>query len=243
MTFETFLARALDDPDVLGVVLSGSQAREGAATAHSDHDVYVIVADGSAFPPRRDAVLDVAVMTLAQFREHALPGSDTAWNRYSFAYARVLKDTAPQEQGGIADLVTAKGTLSPEESRSLAPEALGAFLNSAYRSLKNDRAGDLLAARLDAADAVASYLTYVFALHGRVRPYNKYLAWELRHHPLSLPMWSHEELLPLLEAALSPETASAVRRLLNDLEPRARAAGHGEELDGWGDDLAFMRGR
>ncbi|MEV0617259.1 hypothetical protein AB0I81_28325 [Nonomuraea sp. NPDC050404] len=82
----------------------------------------------------------------------------------------------------------------------------------------------------------------MFALHGRVRPYNKYLAWELRRHPLSHPLWAHDHLLPLLTSAVSPEAPASVRRLLNDLEPHARAAGHGDELDGWGEDLAFMRG-
>ncbi|TYB59840.1 hypothetical protein FXF51_33055 [Nonomuraea sp. PA05] len=237
MTFEAFLARALRDPQVLGVVLSGSQAREGAATAHSDHDVYLIVTDASAATPSRGAVLDVAVMTLDEFRDHALPGSGTEWNRYSFAYAKVLKDA-----GGIGELVAAKGALSPGEARVLAPQALGGFLNGVYRCLKNDRAGDALGARLDGAESLPYYLEYVFALHGRVRPYNKYLAWELRRHPLSLPMWAADELLPRLAAALSPEVARAVRGLLNELEPHARAAGHGDVFDGWGDDLAFMRG-
>ena len=35
----------------------------------------------------------------------------------------------------------------------------------------------------------------------RVRPYNKYLAWELRHHPLA--GWTADELLPLLDRVLS----------------------------------------
>jgi hypothetical protein len=54
------------------------------------------------------------------------------------------------------------------ESDALAPEALGAFLNSAYRCLKNDRDGNAIGTRVDAAEAVPSYLAYVFALHRRV---------------------------------------------------------------------------
>ncbi|MGP4100722.1 hypothetical protein [Nonomuraea sp. KM90] len=34
-TFEDFMARIGPDPAVTGVVLSGSQAREGTATAHA----------------------------------------------------------------------------------------------------------------------------------------------------------------------------------------------------------------
>ncbi|MFB4282521.1 hypothetical protein ACBJ59_45010 [Nonomuraea sp. MTCD27] len=238
-TFEGFMARIGPDPAVTGVVLSGSQAREGTATAHSDHDVYLIVAEGAAHEPRRDELVDAVIMTLEQFRGHALPGSGTEWNRYAFAYAKVLKDTA---DGLIASLVTAKATLTPGEADVVGREALGVFLNSAYRCLKNGRDGNRVGVLLDGAETVPSYLAYVFALHGRVRPYNKYLEWELRHHPLGPALWSAEKLLPRLEAALSAEAPAAVRVLLNDLEPYARAAGHGDVLDSWGEDLAFMRG-
>ncbi|MEV4801916.1 hypothetical protein AB0K18_18035 [Nonomuraea sp. NPDC049421] len=71
----------------------------------------------------------------------------------------------------------------------------------------------------------------------------KYLEWELRRHPLGAPLWAADALLPLLAAALTLEAGGAVRTLLNDLEPHARAAGHGEIYDSWGADLAFLRGR
>ena len=53
-----------------------------------------------------------------------------------------------------------------------------------YRSAKNARAGLELGALLDAQESIAYYLEFVFAAHGRVRPYNKWLEWELREHPL-----------------------------------------------------------
>ncbi|WP_070013785.1 nucleotidyltransferase domain-containing protein [Streptomyces abyssalis] len=89
--------RLAGEPRVLGLVLSGSQAREGTATARSDYDVILVVADDAgerfAAESRRDARLDVSVMPLTEFRTHALPGSGTEWNRYAFTHARVLKDT------------------------------------------------------------------------------------------------------------------------------------------------------
>ncbi|GAA3527466.1 hypothetical protein GCM10022419_002800 [Nonomuraea rosea] len=75
-----------------------------------------------------------------------------------------------------------------------------------------------------------------------MRPYNKYLVWELDHHPLDRPEWSRDRLVPRLTDALSPEAPQVIRSLFTELEPRARAAGHGPVLDGWGDDLAFLRG-
>jgi hypothetical protein len=230
----------------LAVVLTGSQAREGMATARSDYDVLLVIADNAdrtngtwAGQGRRDAVLDWSAMPLAEFRKHALPGSGTEWNRYAFAHAKVLKDT-PDDL--IAQLVAAKGTLSRKEAAATAPGALDAFLNGLYRCLKSDRDGDPFAARLDAAEALPLHLGYVFTLHQRVRPYNKYLAWELRHHPLRPPEWSADRLLGLLGATLGTSPAEPLRSLFNDLEPYARRAGHGTVLDAWGPDLRLMRG-
>jgi predicted nucleotidyltransferase len=240
--YAALLARAEADARVLGVILSGSQAREGTATTHSDYDVLLIVSDDASAPVaaerRRDTRLDVSTMPLREFRTHALPGSGFEWNRYAFTHAKVLKDT----DGLIAGLVTAKAQLAAEEAAQLAPETLDAFLNSVYRCLKDDRDGNTIGARLDGAEAIPHYLTYVFALHGRIRPYNKYLAWELERFPLSQPEWACDKLLPRLAEALSDDAAQAVRSMFNELEPRARAAGHGPVLDAWGNDLIFMRG-
>ncbi|MFG1873879.1 hypothetical protein ACGFIV_03455 [Sphaerisporangium sp. NPDC049003] len=237
--FAALLARVSADPAVAGAVLSGSQARQGMATHRSDYDVYLITADGgAATQERRDSRLDVVVMSLEEFRTHAMPGSGWEWNRYSFTHARVLKDRA---DGLIGELVSVKGSLSPEEAHQTAAASLGAFVNAAYRWLKNHRDGRATEARLDAAESIPYLLTCVFALHRRVRPYNKYLGWELRHHPLGPLPWSHDELLPLLEAVLSHASPQAARRLFLDLEPLARAAGHGSELDAWGEDLHLLR--
>jgi hypothetical protein len=169
----------------------------------------------------------------------ALPGSGSEWDRYTYTHAKVLKDTP---DGLIRDLVTEKGTMTAEQAADLAPQMLDGFLNSVYRSAKDERDGNQIAARLDAAESLGGYLTYIFALHQRIRPFNKYLTWELRNHPLSQPEWSADHLLPLLTEVISPTGTTAVRQLLNELEPHARAAGHGAVLDAWGDDLILMRG-
>jgi hypothetical protein len=241
--FAALLSRSEADARVLGVILSGSQAREGTATTHSDYDVLLVVTDEAegllSAEHRRDSRFDVSTMPLKEFRTHALPGSGVEWNRYAFTHAKVLKDTV---DGLIAGLITAKAQLTPAEAAQLAPEILDGFLNSVYRCLKNDRDGNTVGARLDGAEAIPHYLTYVFALHGRIRPYNKYLAWELERYPLSQPEWAHDKLVPRLTQAHSDDAAQTVRSLFNELEPRARAAGHGPVLDEWGDDLIFMRG-
>ncbi|MCW3843185.1 nucleotidyltransferase domain-containing protein [Micromonospora yasonensis] len=130
--FEELLARAKADPAVVGLVLTGSQAR-GTATVHSDHDVYVVVR-----------------------------ARDERWR----ATRR-----------------------SPE------------------------------------------LLTTVFALHGRLRPYNTYLRWELETYPLPAP-WTAAD---LPARALGDPVG-----LFPDVARLARDRGHGDVLDAWGDDLALL---
>ncbi|MFC0628975.1 aminoglycoside 6-adenylyltransferase [Kribbella deserti] len=241
--FAALLTRSTADARILGVILSGSQAREGTATTYSDYDVLLVVEDAAetqfTAEHRRDSRLDVSTIPLTEFRTHALPGSGVEWNRYGFTHAKILKDTP---DGLIAELAAAKAQLSPAEAAQLAPAILDGFLNSAYRCLKNNRDGNTVAARLDGAEAISPYLTYVFALHDRVRPYNKYLAWELERFPLSHPQWDAETLLPLLVQAHTGDTVEAIHTLFNGLEPHARAAGHASVLDDWGNDLLLLRG-
>ncbi|NGN67917.1 nucleotidyltransferase domain-containing protein [Streptomyces sp. A7024] len=237
------LRRVTGDDRVAGVVLTGSRARAGAATERSDYDVLLVArGDPRELPDgerRRDSRLDIVPMSLADFRTHAIPGAPDEWNRYAFTHARVLKDTP---DGLIARLVAEKGTLAPEEARRMAAGWLDAFCNAVYRWLKNARDGRLVEARLDAAEAVPPLLTLLFALHGRVRPYNKYLLRDLAEHPLGPPELSAERLVPLLEEVLSAGAPETAHRLFRIVEPLARAAGHGDVIDSWGDDAALMRG-
>ena len=58
-------------------------------------------------------------------------------------------------------------------------------MNMLYRSLKNARVGLELASLLDAQESIPWFLEFVFTVHGRLRPYNKWLEWELEQHPLA----------------------------------------------------------
>jgi hypothetical protein len=239
--FAALVDAARRDPAVAGVVLSGSQAREGMATHRSDHDVYVVTHDGAttAIAPRRGTGLDVVVVPLAAFRVWGLPESGSDWDRYAFVHARVVHDTP---DGLVAGLVARKATLTADEARALAAGTLDAFANSTYRALKNHRDGRETEGRLDAAEAIPFLLTHAFALERRVRPYNKYLGWELDRHPLRAPEWRAGRLLPLLAELLAHGRPATLRLLFADVERLARAAGHGDVLDAWGEDLALLRG-
>ncbi|MFI1753747.1 hypothetical protein [Streptomyces sp. NPDC020571] len=235
MSYEAFVARAADDPDVVGLVLKGSHAHEGMATRYSDHDLYVVIADGavsglSALDGFRSARLDLVVVTVAEFDR--LGG----WERYAIARARVLLDRLG---GRLTRMAAAKGRLGAAQASRTAAARLDAYANSHYRSLKNARDGHPLAARLDAADSVGFLLELLFALDRRPRPYNKYLAWELDRFPL--PGWDTRELLATLGRITGAGDVGAQRDLFGRVEAVARAAGHAATLDAWGDDLGLMR--
>ena len=241
-TLAAFVARAGADPAVAGLVLSGSQVHDGMPTVHSDHDLHVVLRDHDASPLSeldrfRSAHLDLVVLTLAEFRRRGLPGDPAAFSRYSYVHARVLLDRL---DGEIAAVLDRKRTLEPDEARTAAAGYLDAYVNQTYRSLKSYRDGRAALGHLDAAESVPYALEVLFALHRRVRPYNKYLQWELERQPLGEDRWSAGRLLPVLRRLLADGDPHTQRALFGDLARAARAAGHGDVLDSWGDDLRLL---
>ncbi|MFI9545841.1 hypothetical protein ACIHAR_18265 [Streptomyces sp. NPDC052016] len=234
--YEDLVTRAGAEPAVVGLVLKGSQAHDGMATGHSDHDVYVVLADDAPAPAgllgRRTPELDVVVVSLARLRSAGMPG----FERYALARARVVLDRL---DGEIGRILAAKARLTADEAFEAAGRWLDAYANSLYRSVKNARDGESLAARLDAADSLGFLLEFLFALDRRPRPYNKYLRWELAHHPL--PGWDTASLLDAVDRVATTADVSAQRSLFARVEAAARRAGHGDVLDDWGEDLQLMR--
>ncbi|HTX28451.1 MAG TPA: hypothetical protein VME19_15685 [Streptosporangiaceae bacterium] len=89
ITYQAFLSLAAADPAVVGLVLKGSQAHEGMVTRYSDHDLYVILADGARtdltrFAGHRTRELDLVVISLAEFRDARTP----EFERYALARPR-----------------------------------------------------------------------------------------------------------------------------------------------------------
>lgn len=222
MTLEDVLRRAEADREVLGVVLGGSRGKGALVTEHSDYDVWVIVRDESSLvPQRRGESIELITVTLDEFKR--IPPE------YTFAHVTPLLD-----KGGIAELVTAKGRVAP----ATAADPLDGYVNMLYRSLKNERDGRPFEARLDAAESIPYFLEFLFRVHGRVRPYNKWLRWELEEHPLG-PPWTADELLRRLERLLETQGQT---ELFRDAERLARAKELGHVIDGWEPDVAWLRG-
>jgi len=227
--------------DLLGLVLSGSAGR-GYATEHSDLDVAVVLTDEAAATRStvRSPEVDEAVDAWTELVTVPAFGTEGWWFRWSYAWAPVLLD---RTGGELAAAVRRQATVTPEEADAILLEhdRLDGWVNFAYRALKNHRDGRPLETRLDAAESVPWLLDVVFTIAGRVRPYNKYLPWELRTHPLA--GWPADDLLRLVERMLAGEVGA-----IREVFPRVRAAcaahdaarGHTrttDMVDGWGSEL------
>ncbi|MGW0370710.1 hypothetical protein ACWDZW_17710 [Streptomyces coeruleorubidus] len=242
-TLAAFTERAAADPGVAGLVLSGSRVHEGMPTVHSDYDLHVILRDQHASPIAeldwfRSAHLDLVVIPLAEFRTRGMPGRPDSFARYSYVHAEVLLDRL---DGTIARILDEKRTLGAGEARAAVDGWLDAYVNQTYRSLKSYRDGRPAMGHLDAAESVPYALEVLFALHRRVRPYNKYLQWELERQPLGEPRWDAGRLLPVLRRILADGDPPTQRALFTGIEEGARRAGHGRVLDSWGEDLMLLR--
>jgi hypothetical protein len=235
VTFEEWLELAESEPRIVGVVVTGSRGRNAFVHARSDWDLRIAVQNGEeAFAETlgtpHGSVVEVAATTLERFQ------SWPSWDRYSFAHASIPVDKL---EGAFAHLVDALGTLAPDEASIIAREALGAYSNSLYRSLNNAELNLDLAARLDAGASVSALLTALFAFERRVRPFNKYLTWELEAYPLD--EWGSADLVTLVADALTG-SASSARALFRAVEPKIRAHEFGDIVDDWEPNVGFLRG-
>jgi hypothetical protein len=231
LSFEELLEVARARDEIVGLYLFGSRGREFMVDERSDWDVCVVLADREAcdafdreFPYGHGARVEIVSTTLEELRNVSSEHS-----RYAAAHAQVVLD---KTGGELVRIVAELESLPPGSRDAVVREALDGYINQTYRSLR-------YGTPLDAVEAIPYALRTIFALADRVRPYNKYLEWELRHHPLD--GWDAAELLPLIHRVLTGEP-EAQRELFNRIEPQARAAGFGDVVDGWEPDVAWLRG-
>jgi hypothetical protein len=232
VTFEELLEIARVREGVLGLFVFGSRGRNFMVDDRSDWDVCVVLASDEEreefdreFPSAHGARVEIASDTLDGIRDDSSEHS-----RYAAAHAQIVLD----KTGGELTRVLAEQESLPDGRKdAVVREAFDGYINQTYRSLR-------YGTRLDAVEAVPYALRTIFALENRVRPYNKYLEWELRHHPLE--GWTADDLLPLLDRVLTGD-AEAQHELFNLLEGRARREGFGDVVDGWEPDVDWLRGK
>ena len=231
MSFDDLVEVARSREEIVGLYVFGSRGRDFMVDERSDWDVCVVLAGPTArdefareFPFAHGAPVEVVTATLDDLR-----GNPSEHSRYAAAHAEVVVD----KTDGELTRVVAEQELLPGGTRdAVVREALDGYINQTYRSLR-------YGTRLDAVEAIPYALRMIFALAGRVRPYNKYLDWELRHHPLD--DWSADELLPLLDRVLAGEP-EAQHELFRRIEDPARREGFGDVIDSWEPDVEWLRG-
>ena len=183
--YQKLLSYAKISPYVLGLVLTGSRGK-GKITAHSDYDVFIIIKDKTPKKIRgeisgfRKLDFDSSVMDLTTFKKYAAWGGSYAWDRYNFTRLKAPLD----KTGQVQKIVTEKGSIPVKYRKQLIKDGLDHYINQVYRSIKTHRDGDFLASRLEGNESIQPMLNAVFALHGRLKPYYKYLKWELKLEPL-----------------------------------------------------------
>jgi hypothetical protein len=233
---------ALNDLRILGLYVGGSRTK-GFQTLASDYDCYVIATDQAASDlahlERQSSTMDVRVFSLAQFRSHAAIGSPEAWDRYNFAHGSAVID---KSEGEIQALIEEEGTLPAEAAAADARSALDAYINAAYRSMKNRRDGHQLASHLDAAESMSYLLEAMFSMQGRLRPYNKYLLWELKEHPVEdLPTGHPMSFAAAIKVVVARGDMEAQRRLFAAMEQMAEHRGFSDVFGAWGPALEPLR--
>jgi hypothetical protein len=232
LTFDDLLEVARSRDEILGLYVFGSRGRNFMVDERSDWDVCVVLAGREAreefereFPFAHGARVEIVSTTLDE-----LHGNRSEHGRYAAAHADVVLD---KTGGELAQVVAEQESLPDGSRNSIVREALDDYINQTYRSLR-------YGTRLDAVEAVAPALRTIFALENRVRPYNKYLEWELRHHPVE--GWTADELLPLVDRLLTGDP-EAQHELFRRIEEPARRAGFGDVVDGWEPDVPWLRGQ
>lgn len=240
--FALIIAQSRKDPEILGLIPTGSRGK-GWAAETADYDLIMIVQDESVeayrerYSEERWRALDLRVMSLSQFEAYASWGSEYAWDRYTFANLEALAD----KTGDIQRLIDEKGTIPEDVRQQFVASVLDDYINSFYRSVKCIRGGNLLGARMEAADAIQSMLTVIFAREGRQPPFNGYLEREIRRYPLKEFPLDWREFLPLLSSILDDADLEAQRHLFTIVEALCRFDGHDEVFAAWGDDLEWMK--
>jgi hypothetical protein len=246
--YDELLKRAQDDPAVLAFWLGGSRGK-GRPTRHSDYDIVILVAEDAyrafcdelglerPFQGNWRPGVDLTVGTLPGFAAAAAWDSSERGHRYGHAYVKALVDKTGEAQA----LIDTKARVPAEHVAGFIDASLDHAINQVYRALKCLRDGDPGASRLEAAAGVDPFFDAVFALHGgRLRPYYKYLRWELETWPLTRLPIGDARLMDRVLSVLGDGDGPALSDLLAETQPAFRAAGHSAVYDAWGEQLDWI---
>ena len=228
-------AEAEADPDVIGIVVTGSRA-VGAVTDESDYDVIFVVTDAALeryaqedrAPPRGHTV-DPPIHTGDIWNEspRTLRYESALWMMPALAESVVVYDRT----GETTAAIDALRRMPEEQAREVAASSYDAYLNGMYRSLKSWRRGNELGGRLEAAQTVDALLHTLFALESHWRPYSSRLYLYLDR--LSGQGWQPDELRAILLDLISTGDPRRQQDLARRVERLMRERGYGHVYDSW----------
>ncbi len=241
--YENIYEDAKKDPNIVGFFLGGSRGKD-FQTRFSDYDTYIIVKDSvvkefkERYPFRKYEGIDLIVFSFSDFKKYAPWGSPDAWDRYSFSHVKTLID----KTGKVQELIDEMAKVPRKYLSKFIGGALDGYINFLYRSLKCIRDGNIEAARLEAALSIPALLDVIFSIHnGRLRPYYKYLKWELEKFPLTKIPLTPKEIVNNLMKILENADYTTQQKFLNITEDALRKEGFGKVFESWGDDFHWMK--
>ena len=97
---------------------------------------------------------------------------------------------------------------------------------------------DIVGNKLEGAESVKPLFVVSFAIHGRrLRPYYKYLIWELENYPLCKLPWDTKSFLEMVFSILETGNYRAQLELFNGIEKLFRSEGLNDVFDSWGNQV------
>lgn len=233
---QALVAEAAADPDVIGLVLTGSRA-VGVVTTESDYDIVFVVTNEALDryerdhqAPARGKSIHPPISTADMWHQSPRtlrPEHTVSWMLPAWAESRILYDRT----GETALLIDAL-RLMPEGTACEEVAAwYDAYLNGLYRSLKAWRRGNVFGARLEAAQTADYVLHVLFALEQRWRPYSSRLPLHLSE--LSAQGWQPDELSRILLDLIATGNPQRQQVLAHRIVALMRDRGFAHVYDSW----------
>lgn len=234
--YEKLLKEAQGDPKIIGLVFGSSRGKDNQfLTEHSDYDVIVVLVDDASQELKdhlkmyESEKFELWPKTITEFKEHARWGTADDWDRYNYTHNKAVID----KTGEIQKIIDGKGGLPTEVQKDFVENALDAYINSVYRSAKYWRDGNEFAAHVDASESLPYLMTALYALEGRLKPYNKYFVWELKNHPLKLLPWSVDGFISDYKKILVAGDIKTQGKIYTAVKKLFQNQGYGKTVEGW----------
>jgi hypothetical protein len=234
LEFKEVVKRSKNDSNIVGLFLVGSRGK-GFAGKYADYDAVMIVKDKVAktYKKRFDSdgldEIDLLVMSISEFKNHAAWDSPEAWDRYDYVHVKMLVEKGKR----VKKIIESIGCIPKKERHDFVARSLDGYINGVFRSVKYFRNHNMVGARLEAAQSIPYLLDALFALEGRPKPFFGYLELELKKFPLKNLIGSPKFFVSTLLKIQSTADLKAQQNLLKKAEILFRQKGFGQVFKDW----------